>query len=147
MGTGGTLGTINWFQGDASAFYGIQYHMSEKISLLAEYTPDTMSRESSYLDVKSQWNFGAAYQLNDYVNLSAQYLYSQVSFTAHVKINPGRPPLVGGKDLLPYQCVYAMKHFISKFMDKVTIRKVLRRRFEIQSLDFNDGTVSILPAS
>ena len=29
-GRGGTLGTINWFQGDASAFYGIQYHVSEK---------------------------------------------------------------------------------------------------------------------
>ena len=30
VGRGGTLGTINWFQGDASAFYGIQYHINEK---------------------------------------------------------------------------------------------------------------------
>ena len=58
FGKGGTLGTINWFQGDASVFYGIQYHVSEKISLLAEYTPDTMPRESSYLEVKSPWNLG-----------------------------------------------------------------------------------------
>ena len=61
-----------------------------------------MSRESSYLDVKSPWNFGASYQLNDYVNLSAQYLHgSQVSVTAHVNVNPGRPPLLGGKGTCP----------------------------------------------
>ena len=27
IGRGGTLGTINWFQGDASVFYGIQYYV------------------------------------------------------------------------------------------------------------------------
>ena len=61
-----------------------------------------MSRESSYLDVKSPWNFGASYQLNDYVNLSAQYLHgSQMAVSAHVSVNPGRPPLLGGKELAP----------------------------------------------
>ena len=53
VGRGGTLGTINWFQGDASAFYGIQYEISDKITVSSEYTPDTMSQESSYLEVKS----------------------------------------------------------------------------------------------
>ena len=61
-----------------------------------------MSRKSSYLEVKSPWNFGASYQLNDYVNLSTQYLHgSQVSVTAHVSVNPERPPLLGGKELAP----------------------------------------------
>ena len=87
VGKGGTLGTINWFQGNASAFYGIQYHISDNITISSEFTPDLMSPESSYLDVKSPWNVGASYQLNDYVNLSAQYLYgSQVSIT-HVSVN------------------------------------------------------------
>ena len=58
VGTGGTLGTINWFQGDASVFYGVQYHASKKISLSAEYTPDTMSQESFYLDAKSMEFWG-----------------------------------------------------------------------------------------
>ena len=70
-GRGGTLGTINWFQGDAAGFYGLQYHVSEKITLSTEYTPDLMSRESSYLNVNSPWNFGASYRLNDYIDLSA----------------------------------------------------------------------------
>ena len=101
-GRGGTLGTINWFQGDTAAFYGMQYHLSEKITISSEYTPDLMSREDSYLDVNSPWNFGASYQLNDYFNLSAQYLHgSQASITAHVSVNPGQPPLLGGKELAP----------------------------------------------
>ena len=46
LGKGGTLGTINWFQGSASPFYGVQYHISDKITISSEYTPDLMSRES-----------------------------------------------------------------------------------------------------
>ena len=38
------LGTINWFQGDASAFYGIQYHIAKR-SHSQLNTTDTMSRE------------------------------------------------------------------------------------------------------
>ena len=147
FGKGGTLGTINWFQGDASAFYGIQYHVSEKISLLAEYTPDTMSQESSYLDVKSPWNFGTSYQLNDYVNLSAQYLYgSQASITAHVSINPGRPPLMGGKELAPVPMRLRGRNALQvRISNEATIRKVLAvDGFEIQNLLINGDTVSII---
>ena len=34
MGRGGTLGTINWFQGDASVFYGLRYQIGKN------YLPD-----------------------------------------------------------------------------------------------------------
>ena len=74
-GRGGTLGTINWFQGDSAAFYGIQYHVSERLTLSSEYTPDTMDQERPYLGYPSPWNFGASYKLNDYINISAQYLH------------------------------------------------------------------------
>lgn len=144
---GGTLGTINWFQGDASAFYGIQYHISDKIKISSEYTPDTMSRENSYLDVKSLWNFGASYQLNNYVNLSAQYLHgSQVSVTAHVNVNPGRPPLVGGRELAPVPMrSRGVGALPVKVSDETIIRKVLAvDGFEINSLVLNDATVSIM---
>ena len=87
-GQGGTITGSNWFTGPTSAFYGIQYQLSDKITILSEYTPDLMLRENSYINVESPWNFGASYQLNDYVNLSAQYLHgSQVSLTAHVSVN------------------------------------------------------------
>ena len=34
----GTLGTINWFQGNASAFYGLRYSLGDKITLLTVHT-------------------------------------------------------------------------------------------------------------
>ena len=147
VGRGGTLGTINWFQGDAAAFYGIQYHVSKKITISSEYTPDTMSRESSYLDVDSPWNFGAAYELNDYVNLSAQYLHgSQVSVTAHVNVNPGRPPLLGGKELAPVPMRLRDEGSLPvNVSNENIVRKVLAvDGFNIQNLDFDDDTVSIM---
>ena len=92
VGRGGTLGTINWFQGNASAFYGFQYHITDKITISSEFTPDLMSRESSYLEVKSPWNFGTSYQLNDMSTCPHNTLHgSQVSVTAHVSVNPSRP--------------------------------------------------------
>ena len=149
--TGGTIGNINWFQGNASAFYGIKYHISEKITLSGEYSPDLMSRESSHLlSMKSPWNFGASYQLNDYINISAQYLYgSQASVTAHIAINPGRPPLLGGKELAPVPMrLRSQETSPIYFNDLNTIKKVLAvDGFEIQTLDFNDNTVSIMVKS
>ena len=146
VGRGGTLGTINWFQGDASAFYGVKYDINDKISLLAEYTPDLMSRENSYLDVNSPWNFGTSYQLNDYVNLSAQYLHgSQLSVTAHVSVNPDRPPLLGGKELAPVPMRLRSQGALPiNNSDEAIIRKVLTvDGFEIQNLNITDDTVSI----
>lgn len=102
VGRGGTLGTINWFHGDTSLFYGINYNIGNKIALSVEYTSDIMYRESYYSEIKSPWNFGVSVQVNDYVNLAAQYLHgSEASVTAKVAINPGRPPLLGGKELAP----------------------------------------------
>ena len=147
VGLGGTLGTINWFHGEASAFYGIQYHMSQKLLISAEYTPDLMSNESSYLDVKSPWNFGISYQLNNYVNLSAQYLHgNQVSVTAHVSVNPGRPPLLGGKELAPVPMRLRSEQALPvNASEEAIIRKVLAvDGFEIQNLNFNDDAVNII---
>ena len=138
-GKGGTLGTINWFQGNASAFYGIQYHISDKFTISSEYTPDPMSRESSYLDWKRPWNFGASYQLNDYINLSAQYLHgSQISVTAHVNVNPGRPPLLGGKELAPVPMRLRSEGALPvNISDEAIIRTVLAvDGFEIYYLNF-----------
>ena len=146
VGLGGTLGTINWFQGNASAFYGVQYHISDNITISSEFTPDLMSRESSYIDLQSPWNLGVSYQLNDYVNFSAQYLHgSQLSVTAQVNVNPGRPPLLGGKELAPVPMRSRGTSALPvNFNDEATIRKVLAvDGFEIQNFNFNDHSVSI----
>ncbi len=147
FGEGGTLGTLNWFQGDASAFYGIRYKIGEKITVASEYTPDIMSRESSYLNVESPWNWGIAYQLNDYLSLSAQYLHgTQASFTGHVTINPNRPPLLGGKELAPVPMrLRDDSAFIVEKSNEKIIRKVLAAdRFEIHELNIYKENVIIV---
>ena len=144
VGRGGTLGTINWFQGNASAFYGFQYHITDKIRISSEYTPDLMSLESSYLNVDSPWNFGVAYQFNDYFNLSAQYLHgSQVSVTAQVAVNPGRPPLLGGKELAPVPMRLRGGDALPvNVSDEAIIRKVLAvDGFQIKNLEFSKKNV------
>lgn len=146
FGYGGTLGTINWFKGEAAPFYGIQYHISEKLTVSSEYTPDTMWKESSYLDVNSPWNFEASYQLNDYVNLSAQYLHgSQVSLTGQVSVNPSRPPFLGGKELAPVPMRLRGNRSPNVIAsDEKIIRKVLAAdEFEINYLIIQGSTVKI----
>ncbi len=143
---GGTLGNVNWFHGDAAAFYGIQYQLNDKITLSSEYTPDIMSRESRYLEVDGPWNYGVSYQLNEYVNLSTQYLHgSQLSITASVSINPGRPPLLGGKELAPVPMRLRGEEALPENKnDEAIIRKVLKEdRFEIHYLKFEKDTVKI----
>ena len=44
-GVGGALGTINWFHGKASAFYGIKYKISDKVTISSEYTSTSCCRK------------------------------------------------------------------------------------------------------
>ena len=113
----------------------------------SEFNPDLMLPESSYLDINSSWNFGASYRLNNYVNLSAQYLHgSQVSFTAQVVANPGQPPLLGGKELAPVPMRLRGDESIPiNASDEHIIRKILAvDGFEIHNLEFHDESVSIM---
>ena len=146
VGRGGTLGTINWFQGNTAAFYGLKYLIGDKITISTEYTPDLMGKEISYLDINSPWNYGVNYQFNDYFSLAAQYLHgSQLSFTANVKVNPSRPPLLGGKDLAPVPMRLRGEETLPiKENDETIIRKVLKAdRFELHYLKFETNTVNI----
>ena len=147
VGRGGTLGTINWFQGDAATFFGINYHYGDRITASAEYTADIMFRESSYLDIKSPWNFGLSYLLNDYLSLSTQYLYgSEFSVTAHVSINPSRPPMLGGKELAPVPMRLRGSDALPLTRsNKPIIEKVFDADgFEIHHLKFDGNTVTLV---
>ena len=146
IGTGGTLGTINWFQGDAAAFYGLRLKINNKITVSSEYTPDLMWKESNYLSVESPWNFGASYKVNDYFDLSTQYLHgNQLSVTAHINVNPDKPPLLGGKELAPVPMRLRSNNtpLIIQSNEEI-IRKVLKAdRFELHYLKFELDTVNI----
>ena len=135
---GGTLGNINWFQGDAAAFYGVKYQIGKKITILSEYTPDLMRPENTYLNIESPWNWGLSYQFNDYLNFSAQYLHgSQLSVTTSLNFNPGRPPLSGGKELAPVPMrLRGDGASPNKINNEIIIRKVLKAdRFEVNYLN------------
>ena len=126
------------FKYDAAAFYGIQYQFSRKIMISSEYTADLMSREKSFKKAVSPWNLGVAYQINDYLGLSAQYLHgNQVSVTGQVSFNPGKPPLLGGKDLAPVPMRLRGKDaLVVQINNETIIRKVLAAdQFEIRELD------------
>ena len=147
FGKGGTLGTVNWFHGDASTFYGLRYQIGDKISIAAEYTQDIMSRENSYLNVESPWNWSVEYRLNDYLSLSAQYLHgTQASVTGHVTINPNRPPVLGGKELAPVPMrLRSGSSFVVNRSDEQIIRKVLRADlFEIHELNISKENVIVV---
>ena len=102
VGRGGTLGDINWFQGDASAFFSATYFFGKKIRLSVEYSPDEMQREAAYLPVKIDWNYGLEYQVNDYISISSQHLHGNTfSLTTNISINPARPPFKAGMELAP----------------------------------------------
>ncbi len=143
---GGTLGNLNWFQGNAAAFYGLRYQLGDKTTFIAEYTPDLMELESAYMDIESPWNLGVSYQINDYVDLSAHYLHgNQVSFAANVAANPERPPFLGGKELAPVPMRKRGQNSLPQFNNNENIiRRVLKAdRFEIHHLKFEGDTVSI----
>lgn len=146
VGRGGTLGSINWFQGDTSMFYGISYKLGEQVMLISEYSTDVMWRERGYLQNKSPWNLGLLYQANDYLSLSAQHLHgSETSITAHIAINPSQPPMAGGKELAPVPMrIRGEKAPPIKKSNQEVIKKVLAADlFEIQDLDIDGDTISL----
>ena len=136
VGRGGTLGTINWFQGDAAPFGGITYRYNPDLTFAAEYTSDLMGHESSYLNVDSPWNVGAQYRLNDTVSLSAQYLHgSTVSLGANITLNPKRPPAGAGKETAPVPMRARGGQNAPQRTDRTTLLDVLRvDGFEVLNL-------------
>ena len=144
---GGTLGNINWFQGNASIFYGVNYKVGGRTTFSAEYTPDIMLKERRYMKPESAWNLGASFQINDYVSLATQYLYgNQFSVTANVAINPEQPPSPGGKELAPVPMRLRGENATPVTQNSEDlIRKVLAvDRFEVHHLKFSGDTVSII---
>ena len=146
FGAGGTLGDVTWFQGNTSTFYGVNYRLGKKLILSSEYTPDLMLKEHEYLDIKSPWNYGLKYELNDNMGLALEYLHgSQLSFTANVFANPGRPPLKGGMELAPVPMRLRGDGALPvKQSNETLIRKVLAAdKFEIHHFKLEGEAVQI----
>ena len=139
-GRGGTFGTINWFQGNASAFGGISYQVGHKANLTVEYSPDSMAREARWLGEVIPWNFGASYRVNNTLSLAAQYLHgSTLSVMANIALNPKRPPNDAGRETAPVPVrARGVGAAPVTRTDEATIRKVLAVE-EFEVINFMDG--------
>lgn len=92
--TGGELSVDQWFRGDAAPFAGVEWQISDKWGLKAEYSSDayTLETGSDIFERKSRFNFGAEYQISEGIRLGGYYMYgSEFGINAQVLLNPRRP--------------------------------------------------------
>ena len=89
--------------------------------------------------------FGARYQANKYLSLSAQYSMEASFSDSSCNANPSRPPLPGGKELAPVPMRFRGDGALFiKQSNQAVIRKVLNAdRFEIHEILVDGNTISI----
>lgn len=94
FGVGGTLRLGQWFKGDVAPFAGIEWQVSDKLGLKAEYSSDAYAEEAGIRKIferKSPFNFGLEYQYNRTLRLGAYYLYgSELGVSAQFVLDPRR---------------------------------------------------------
>ncbi|WP_208350695.1 YjbH domain-containing protein [Pseudaestuariivita rosea] len=90
--TGGTVNEGRWFRGPMAVFGGVEWDVTDRITLQAEYSSDDYVEETSrdIIDRASPLNFGAQYRADNGVAFGLYYLYgtevgAQVSFTFNPK--------------------------------------------------------------
>jgi hypothetical protein len=107
FGKGGTVNYAQWFRGPVAPFAGLEYKLSDKWTLKAEYSSDNYTTEAKRrgtFERKTPFNFGAEYQATNAVRLSAYSMYgSEVGFSINVLLNPAQRPAggMGGSGPLP----------------------------------------------
>lgn len=101
---GGTISAKQFFRGDAALFGGIEYQVSSKLGVKAEYSSSGYPIESSapVIDHTSPLNFGVTYRPRPNMELNAGYIYGSdyyVGFTT--LLNPENRPSYSGLDAAP----------------------------------------------
>ncbi len=99
FGLGGTPRLGQWFKGDAAPFGGIEWQVTKKIGLKAEYSSDAYLEEDGRRDIfdrKSPFNYGVEYQATEILRLGIYSLYgTEVGFSAQIALDPRRSPAGG----------------------------------------------------
>lgn len=92
--TGGQVAYEQWFRGPAAPFGGIEWQISDRFGLKAEYSSDAYTLETArgVFQRKSRLNFGLEWQATERTRIGAYYLYgSELGFQANIQLNPNRP--------------------------------------------------------
>jgi hypothetical protein len=100
--TGGELSVDQWFRGPVAPFAGIEWQVTDRLGLKAEYSSDAYQPETSrgVFVQESRVNFGAEYQVRSGLRLGAYWLYgSELGINAQLQFNPssdGAPFVIEG---------------------------------------------------
>ena len=99
IGQGGKVNYKEWFRGPAAPFGGVEYQVTDKLSLKAEYSSDAYTDEAAKRQTfarKSPFNFGLEYQESPMIRLGAYYLYgSELGFNISITLNTAQRPRGG----------------------------------------------------
>ena len=100
---GGQVNSDQLFSGDAALFGGLQWQVTDKITLTAEYSSDAYPSEvPSAFDRDIPLNFGAAYQVRPGVSVAGHWLYgSELGVQLTMALNPKTPKAGSGRDSAP----------------------------------------------
>ncbi|MGB5863391.1 MAG: YjbH domain-containing protein [Sulfitobacter sp.] len=92
--TGGEPSFDQWFRGNAAPFAGVEWQVTDKFGLKAEYSSDAYEVEvrQGVIAPRSRFNFGLEYQINETARLGGYYLYgSEIGVNLQIQLNPQRP--------------------------------------------------------
>jgi hypothetical protein len=99
FGLGGLPNVGQWFRGQAAPFGGIEFKISDKLTLKAEYSSDSYLVESDRREIfthRSPLNFGIEYQATKALRVGAYSMYGdRIGFNFSVLIDPALRPLGG----------------------------------------------------
>jgi hypothetical protein len=92
VGEGGRPNWDTWFRGPAAPFAGVEWLVTDRWGVKAEYSSDAYTveaEERGTFERKTPFNFGVEYRVNDQLRLGAYSLYgSEVGFGLQFTLNP-----------------------------------------------------------
>jgi hypothetical protein len=105
VGVGGTAHFGSWFTGDVAPFGGIEYRLTDRLTLKAEYSSDAYPEETGarrMMERRTPYNFGIEYQKGKNARFGLYSMYgSSVGFAAHFLLDPSRARAAGSLDPAP----------------------------------------------
>lgn len=105
FGQGGLPNVQQWFRGKMAPFGGIEYQLSDKWTLKAEYSSDEYTREAATrgtFEYNSTINYGVEYQFGEGVRLGAYSMYgSELGISLNLILNPRQRPAGGMRGTAP----------------------------------------------
>ncbi len=100
----GRLDFGNWFHGDAALFGGASWQYNDRLTFLAEYSPDLYDKERDRIgfDVRSPINLGVQYKFRNGSQLTTSVLYgTTLGLSYSYFIDPRKTVAPGGQGAAP----------------------------------------------